>query len=319
MGLLRISSPAACGSGAGRHSRAQHPAVIPVLVGSPGPACRCHLSSTAHPTTAPAPAFGDGKDNCPQICSWRQEEGQIPLSSPSGLCQGDPTASDALPGHSRPSPSLHAYASLLCLCSEGSCHPNPGWVLSASPKHPWALKRRVCVPGLGKRGDATGTQPSSARLGRASLPAAASPRPPATCGGSAAGTIPPRQLRGAAKPQKCALNKPAPLNEDSSCPIKSEASLSSATPRRDRTGVPGWDAAPARGDEDVLIGTQGFGWLWSPHVAQGHSIPACRGEGSREGEPQGKAKRPLQHLTGSIPCPLLLARLCQLQPRAAWG
>lgn len=42
------------------------------------------------------------------------------------------------------------------------------------------------------------------------------------------------------------------------------------------------------------------------HVTRGHSIPACGGEGSGEGKPQGKAKRLLQHLAGTIPCLFLL-------------
>lgn len=143
--------------------------------------------------------------------------------------------------------------------------------------------------------------PSPARLGRASLPAAASLRPPATCGGSAAGTVPPRQLRGAAKPQKCALNKPAPLNEDSSCPIKSEASLSSATPRRDRTGVPGWDAAPARGDEDVLVGTQGFHWLWSPMLHKGTASLPVVGKAAERENPREKTKGHSSTFLGASP------------------
>lgn len=105
-----------------------HPTSAPIPTGSPGLGCRCHLFSTAHvacPIAAPVPALGDRK-NHPQPRSWSQMGGPGPLSSPSVLCRGDPTASDALPGRSRTSPSLRAYACSLRPCSEGSCHPNPG-------------------------------------------------------------------------------------------------------------------------------------------------------------------------------------------------
>lgn len=171
----------------------------------------------------------------------------------------------------------------LCPCSEGSHHPNPAWTLPTSPfpslNFSWTPNRGGFAP---VQGDAVGAQPGSAELCSSRVLPQRWHRPS-------------RRLRGAAKPQKCAFNKPTPLNEDSSCPVKSEASPSSWEHGMD---VPSW----------VKV-------LWfTPEVWAGFGVPLCctrtqLWEGSREGKTQGKTKKPLQHLAGSIPCLCLPAQL----------
>lgn len=206
------------------------------------------MAGVARPTATPVPAFGDGKDQSDLLLETGggPDPPSPPCQSSAGeilpqvmLCQG--TAGHHCPFVPTRPLSACAQRARATQILARSFQP----LLQPPPNCPWALNRRVPPRRFGAAGRCCR---HPAQLGSARRSFAASgrlPRPPATCGGSAAGTVPPRQLRGAAKPQKCALNKPARLNEGSSCPIKSEASLSSGTPWRDRTGVPGWDAAPA--------------------------------------------------------------------------
>lgn len=198
----------------------------------------------------------------------------------------------------------------LAPCSAGSCHPDPDWLLAAPPgclpRCGWALNRSI-IPcwGLGP----WHLHPVwLSRAGGGLLP------PSATCGGSAAGTVPPRWLCGAAKPQKCTLNKPAPLNEDSSCPIKSEVSLSSGT----GAGGPGRDRAPDQRTKGAAVCLRGTSTGPLPCMGACH-LPLCSPwRGQQRGKAPGKHEMSPWCLAGSIPW-LLLTMLPPLGDHGATG